>query len=153
MPETKPAVSEKELRHRQRAAESRERRKLLEDIEAAGDVLLLGGLRVPKSWLPLPERAAREDELEWLHSQRLYLVSYDRDGHAKLGDLSKATCPPPSAGALALLRDVAHNDRGFFQKIMGARTGSDADGENERGEKRAQAEIREILKKFVAKGA
>jgi hypothetical protein len=150
-------VSAEVLAHRERGRLAYERKKARLALGSNGDQTKWeedGGFKVPKAWLPLPERARREDEMEWLFANHIFLVDYDKQGHASAKKdclLREGLQPPPSTGTLGLLRHACLNDRGFFSRIIGGRSMDAAEADNSRLEGRSIEEIKKVLEQFRKK--
>ena len=157
-------ILDKRQRNAERQQEFRDRRKL-EDIqqraELASAALLESkclepllpdvginepNVRLPKKWGVLPSTAKLEEEVEWVHQNRVLVIGTTRAGLVRL-DWHLASCKPPSNGAVGLMQDAASNPLRFGDLLQKVKRGEvDEEGvDRVRGEKQSVVEIERIL--------
>ena len=82
---------------------------------------------IPESWGPLPDRASWEDEVDWVHQNRIYVIE-QRAGKDPRIHLERAKTPAPSSGAVALMLTAANADIKFTDWLQKAKIGGPEEG-------------------------
>ena len=107
---------------------------------------------IPSSWYPLVAHAALEAEIEWVHSQRIFVIG-DRKGSGPTKvHFERATEKPPSSGAVALMLTAASADLKFTEMLMKVKVGAvdEEEARNQKGERASLYEIEMLLDKMGA---
>ena len=107
-------------------------------------------VRLPHRWGELPESAKWEDEVEWVHNNRVLVVGRTKEGLVRL-DWNLAKTAAPSMGAVGLMQDAAANPQWFSRDILpkAKRGGEEEDPEKVVEERRRLEDVRELLGQFV----
>ena len=110
----------------------------------------------PKKWKEMSHTAAIEVEVEWVHANLGEVAeTRTKKGGRQVIRINYAKClsPPPSYGALTMLKVAAKNPEKFEDSTRPKILKSVTDvGGQERKEKRSVEEIRNILKRFEDAG-
>jgi len=122
-----------------------------EEAEAAAADASFGLL--PASWpSPLPDTATWKDELEWAYQNGFFVIAEKATGAVQY-HWDRARTPPPSQGALVLMKLQAESRQKFMDLLGKAKSGGDDDEtEGVRREKRSIAEIEAMLQKLQEAG-
>jgi hypothetical protein len=108
-------------------------------------------LTVPADWGDLPLSAAWDDEVQWVYQNRHRCIAWKRDGTPKI-NLFVARTSAPSEGAIGLIKRAADDPKGFDDILKAVKKGADDDEpEKKRGERRAIAEVRKVLERYIGK--
>ena len=107
-------------------------------------------IRLPHRWGELPESAKWEDEVEWVHNNRVLVVGRTKAGLVRL-DWNLAKTAAPSMGAVGLMQDAAANPQWFSRDILSKakRGGEEDDPERLVEERRRLGDVRELLGQFA----
>jgi hypothetical protein len=101
----------------------------------------------PDTWGSLPDSAALDVEVEWVHQNRVLVVE-DRPGKPSLFHWERAQKPPPSYGAVNLMEFAANNRKGFMDILQRVKPGMDGEENMVRREKVKVEEIRRVLEQM-----
>jgi hypothetical protein len=107
---------------------------------------------IPSSWYPLVAHAGLEAEIEWVHSQRIFVIGERKGSGATKVHFERATEKPPSSGAVALMLTAASADLKFTEMLMKVKVGAvdEEESKNQKGERASLYEIEMILDKMGA---
>ena len=103
-------------------------------------------LQIPLAWESLPDSDDLRADLLWAYNNTVHIKEVA--GKGSLIYWGRMTTPP-GRGSSVQLKFYDKNPAGFhasFQKAMGI--SDESDGEKQRGEKRAVAEVRKVLEKY-----
>lgn len=114
----------------------------------AGDKLVLGIDRVPRSWPPLPPNASLAEEIRWVQAHRIDIVQ-ERSNGSVLVRLSRASAPAPSKAALGWLETSIRAYAKFCDIAAKAATSYQDEAEVEKKERISIDRIRQLLAQMV----
>ena len=101
------------------------------------------GIYLPESWGTLPDSADRNEELEWVHQQRILIVCQKKVGKETITKIKweNATRPAPSNGAIGFMLDYVADPQWFARTFLRPK----ASAEEDKGEEEAvvEAEVME----------
>jgi hypothetical protein len=114
----------------------------------AGDKLVLGIDRVPRSWPPLPPNASLAEEIRWVQAHRIDIVQ-ERSNGSVIVRLSRASAPAPSKAALGWLETSIRAYAKFCDIAAKAATTYQDEAELEKRERMAIERIRKLLEQMM----
>ena len=105
-------------------------------------------IRIPRAWGELNESAKFEDEVEWVHQNRILVIGYTKGGILRL-DWHLASTPAPSRGAMAMLQSAANNPQWFDRDILPKVKRGVNDSDTVLTEKKTILEIEMVLERML----
>lgn len=103
---------------------------------------------LPKEWVPLPETADWQEELDWAYQNGFFVIAKKPAGGVSY-IWERARSRPPSQGALVLMTVLGENRNKFMDLLKTSKTGGDGtETEGVKREKRRIEEIENMLEKL-----